>query len=57
MAVLFFLLASFLISCDNYINNKNAQNVDYKVGILGAPSSPDIKWNDRNMKLMKEVRI
>ena len=53
--VLFLILSSLLISCNNFINSKKAQNVDYKVGIIGAPSFPNVEVNDRNMQLMKKL--
>ena len=52
---LILLLTSFLISCNNLNNSKEAQNVDYKVGIIGAPSFPNVEWNDKNMELMKKL--
>lgn len=30
-------------------------DIMYRVGILGAPSKPDIEWNDQNIKLMKDL--
>ncbi|MHB8581534.1 MAG: hypothetical protein ACYDA4_16950 [Ignavibacteriaceae bacterium] len=30
-----------------------AQQVEYKVGILGCPDHPNVEWNDANMKRMK----
>lgn len=52
---LILLMSSFLISCNNLNNTKEAQNVDYKVGIIGAPSFPNVEWNDRNLELMKKL--
>lgn len=46
---LFILL---LFSCKQEDGN---QSFKYKVGILGAPSSPNVEWNDKNMELMKEL--
>lgn len=44
-----------ILSCSDGINTVNVQNVDYKVGIPGAPSFPDVAWNDRNMQLMQKL--
>lgn len=48
-----------LYSSCNIINKKNKtfinQNVNYKIGLLGAPSYPNVDWNDENMKIMKEL--
>lgn len=46
---LFILL---LFSCKQEDSN---QFFKYKVGILGAPSLPNVEWNDKNMELMKEL--
>jgi hypothetical protein len=52
---LLLLATSFLISCNNVKNSKEVRNVDYKVGIIGAPSYPNVEWNGRNMELMKKL--
>ena len=52
---LILLMTSFLLSCNNLNNTKEVQNVDYKVGIIGAPSYPNVEWNDKNMELMKKL--
>ncbi len=44
-------LVSLVTSCSFQSND----SFQYKVGILGAPSSPDVEWNDNNMELMKEL--
>ena len=31
------------------------QKVDYKVGFLGAPSHPEVEWNEANLRLMKDL--
>ncbi|WP_242155579.1 hypothetical protein [Aestuariivivens sediminis] len=31
------------------------QDIEYKVGLLGAPSYPDVEWNDENMQTMKDL--
>jgi hypothetical protein len=46
------LLIALLSSCKQADTNPSLQ---YKVGILGAPSSPNVEWNDKNMELMKEL--
>lgn len=46
---LFFALLS---SCKQGDPN---QSLQYKVGILGAPSSPNVEWNDKNLELMKKL--
>ena len=46
------LLIALLSSCKQVDTN---QSLQYKVGILGAPSSPNVEWNDKNMELMKEL--
>lgn len=46
------LLIALLFSCKPEDTN---QSFKYKVGILGAPSSPNVEWNDKNMELMKEL--
>ncbi len=51
--ILLLLLSSIMISCENTRDKKLIQNVDYKIGILGAPSFPNVEWNDQNMQLMK----
>lgn len=50
--LLLILLLGIFTSCKNFTNKSDFQ---YKVGILGAPSSPNVEWNDKNMKLMKEL--
>lgn len=37
------------------IKKFNAQQVEYKVGILGAPDYPGLEWNDANMQRMKDL--
>lgn len=32
-----------------------AQNVEYKIGILGAPDYPGLEWNAPNLKRMKDL--
>ncbi|GAA3603446.1 hypothetical protein GCM10022396_20990 [Flavivirga amylovorans] len=32
-----------------------SQDVEYKVGLLGAPSYPDVEWTDENMEIMKNL--
>ena len=49
--IYFSLLIALLSSCKQVDTN---QSLQYKVGILGAPSSPNVEWNDKNMELMKE---
>ena len=50
--LLLILLLGSLASCKNFTKESDFK---YKVGILGAPSSPDVEWNDKNMELMKEL--
>lgn len=45
------VLSMFLLACKHDKND----SFKYKVGILGAPSSPNVEWNDKNMELMKEL--
>ena len=49
------LLSCLLISCSYFTGNKDVQHFDYKVGILGTPSAPNVECNDKNMELMKEL--
>ncbi len=35
--------------------HKSSDSFQYKVGILGAPSSPFVEWNDHNLELMKKL--
>lgn len=36
-------------------NTHTETKFEYTVGVLGAPSSPDIEWNDSNILLMKKL--
>ena len=36
-------------------SNGDTQRVEYKVGFLGAPSHPEVEWNDANLKRMKDL--
>lgn len=45
------ILSLFLLGCKQDKND----SFKYKVGILGAPSSPNVEWNDKNIVLMKEL--
>ena len=45
------ILSLFLLGCKQDKND----SFKYKVGILGAPSSPNVEWNDKNLVLMKEL--
>ena len=53
VGLLFILI--LILSCNEVVKTDKVQNVDYKVGILGAPSFPDVEWNDLNMKRMKKL--
>ncbi|MCK9404416.1 MAG: hypothetical protein M0Q26_13580 [Chitinophagaceae bacterium] len=53
--LLLLLLSASLISCNKCLDNKKVQKVEYKIGILGVPSLPEVEWNDRNMQLMKKM--
>jgi len=53
VGLLFILI--LILSCNEVVKTDKVQNVDYKVGILGAPSFPDVVWNDLNMKRMKKL--
>jgi len=44
-------IAILLMAC----KHKSSDSFQYKVGILGAPSSPFVEWNDHNLELMKKL--
>ena len=49
-----------LFSCHSTGNDSGnkkikAQQVEYKIGILGAPDYPGLEWNDANLKRMKDL--
>jgi hypothetical protein len=50
-----FLITAFLLSCNEEMKKETAHTIEYKVGILGAPSFPDVEWNDMNMERMKKL--
>lgn len=55
--ITYILIFLTIVSCN--VNNKTkiltSQNVEYKVGLLGAPSYPDVEWTDENMQIMKDL--
>ena len=53
--ITFLVLLSFSLFSFQNPNQIKSQQVDYKVGFLGAPSFPDVEWNERNMHRMKEL--
>jgi hypothetical protein len=55
LAFKLFLIAAFMLSCNEEINKVKEQPIEYRVGILGAPSFPDVEWNDMNMERMKKL--
>jgi len=36
-------------------SHRAAQEVDYKVGFLGAPCHPEVEWNSANLQRMKDL--
>lgn len=46
-----FLIAAVIL----FTAKINAQSVKYKVGFLGVPDNPKVKWNEVNMERMKEL--
>lgn len=48
------LLLIFIQACAGS-EKKPGKEFTYKVGILGAPSRPNVEWNDQNIKLMKAL--
>lgn len=51
----FIILVLFSIVGSNCKDEKENIKIDYRVGILGAPSFPEVDWSEANIKRMKEL--